>query len=209
MRKKEPFLTELAKNIENNFSNPSGDPEAQLELTITTVQNTMEKYFPLESVSQKQSESLEKPWISKELKKEMDDRDDMFTNYSKNPTPEKWSEYKKVRNKVDRKIKKAEKKFHQDQFPEDKKDYKKTWRVLNNVMKRKSNAKHVQPDNLNDENETHPTPQTKGMIANKFNKHFATVGTKISNKLPPSNKTFLSYLGRRKDKSFRLYKIRT
>ena len=76
-------------------------------------------------------------------------------------------------------------------------------------MKRKSNAKHVQPDHLNDENETHPTPQTKGMIANKFNKHFATVGTKISNKLPPSNKTFLSYLGRRKEKSFRLYKIRT
>jgi len=80
----------------------------------------------------------------------MDDRDSVYSCYTKNPTPEKWNEFKKIRNKVDRKIKKAEKKYHQDQFPEDKKDFRKTWKVLNNVMKRNSNKKHTTPDYIHD-----------------------------------------------------------
>ena len=59
--KKEPFVKELTKSVENNFKSNISDPEEQLEKAISTVQNVMETYFPLQNVSQKQSLGLEKP----------------------------------------------------------------------------------------------------------------------------------------------------
>ena len=53
-------------------------------------------------------------------------------------------------------------------------------------MKRNQNSKHVTPDHLGGENEKSETIRSKEKIANKFNKHFATVGTNLSTRLPPS-----------------------
>jgi len=59
--KKEPFVKDLSRSIEKNFTSQINDPEIRMEKTISTIQNVMETHFPMQNVSQKQSVGLEKP----------------------------------------------------------------------------------------------------------------------------------------------------
>ena len=72
--------------------------------------------------------------------------------------------------------------------------WKKTWEGINNILARKSNnSKPIRSIKDPDNNSISSNPNR---IANILNKHFASVGPKLANKLPSVQRNYLDFLNR-------------
>ena len=70
-----------------------------------------------------------------------------------------------------------------------KRDLKKTWSVLNDLLG--NNRKKPLPDSFTINNSTVSDPQ---LIADGFNEYFVNIGPNLASKIPPSNTNFNSFL---------------
>ena len=80
------------------------------------------------------------------------------------------------------------------------------WKVLNDVMKRKSKKSKL-PNFVSVKNTDGNLTKTncKKLIANSMNKHFSTIGMKLANKLKSTNAKFSDYLKNPNSKNFFIY----
>ena len=120
----------------------------------------------------------EKPWINSYLKTLLKQRQKLFL-LSKQSIVEP-SEYRFFRNFVNNKLKQFKVNFYKRAFDGVKSDIKKTWKILNKIIKpnkfvTKSVFKKIVVDNViyTDSSE----------IAEMFNKFFSTIGDKIQNSM--------------------------
>ena len=92
-------------------------------------------------------------------------------------------------------IKKAKDEYFQKQFGNCNGDTRKMWKVLNDVLKRKSKKSKL-PNFVSVQSVDGQVSKTncKKSIANSMNKHFSTIGKKLASKLKSTNAKFSDYL---------------
>ena len=141
--KKDEFLqhlgSQLAKiNLENN-------PESIMEDLILCTQTSMDSIFPPKKATSKRRKQEDKPWISREIKKDMRDRDNFMAKFIETQDPADYELYRQRRNKVTKAKYKARQNFFRSDLDDAHGNSTKTWDVINKVF-RKHKKRRVIPN---------------------------------------------------------------
>ena len=116
------------------------------------------------------------PWLNQSIRNLMRERD--LAKRAAEKSPEKWSLYKQLRNKVTKEIRVAVQSHYHGLINENKDNPKKMWQTINNVLDRSS--KSTMPASL----DIGGKKLTKeGDIVEALNHHFVSVGPKLASKL--------------------------
>ena len=94
--------------------------------------------------------------------------------------------------------------YFKDKFEQSTGNPKKTWKVINEVMKRKNRNKTCNEFIINDD-----LISDSSIIVDKFNEYFSTIGVELANKLPLPQVDFRNFLGARNENNFRFDNITT
>ena len=151
----------------------------------------VDRHAPLKKLNKKQSKLQSKPWITKDILKQIKDRNKLFIKMKKNPHDNVIQDrYKTLRNKITDNIRKSKKDYYNKFFDENVNNLKKTWKGIKDLLHQKKTSQISQINHEN-VNITNPTK-----IANTFNNFFVNVGPNCEKKIPKSYKNPLSYMGR-------------
>ena len=205
--KKDRFIQMLADEMSHLDFEES--PNSIVINIIKALQKILNILFPKKKLSRKRKKLLQNPWITKEILKKMKGRDKLYRKFVKNDkilNSVHHISYKKARNEVNRAIKVAKDKYFQKQFGNCNGDTRKMWKVLNDVLKRKSKKSKL-PNFVSVQNADGKLSKTncKKSIANSMNKHFSTVGKKLASKLKSTNAKFSDYLKNPNPKNIFIY----
>ena len=141
-------------------------------------------------VKNKRLRCSKSPWINSSLISKLRERDSLKKRFDKNPSDVIWSKYKKIRNEVNKLIKKTKRDYFLARINSAKSDPKKTWKLINELSSRKvheaTNVKNIKQDDTEITNSYE--------IANAFNTYFTMIGESLANELPHSDIDPISYL---------------
>ena len=144
------------------------------------------------------------PWLNPNIKQLMFKRDWLKKKATKTGMLEDWMAYKASRNLCNKEIRLAKKRFYQSRINEASGDQKATWKVLNDLLGKKSCATKIN-ELKSDCGVTITNPED---IADYMNKHFAAIGPNLAskNQVNEDNITPTEFLTKR-DSSFNLKKV--
>ena len=144
------------------------------------------------------------PWLNPNIKQLMFKRDWLKRKATKTGMLEDWSAYRTSRNLVNKEVRLAKKRFYQSRINEASGDQKATWKVLNDLLGKKSCVTKIN-ELKSDCGVTITNPED---IADYMNKHFAAIGPNLASKIQVNedNITPTEFLTE-KDSSFNLKKV--
>ena len=133
--KKDKFI----KCLENNLAdiNYNLNPNQVMDNILLSTKNAINEIFPLKRVSRKQANLIQNPWITKEITKEGRLRDKLQRKFINSAIPEDRENYNKQRNKVNRMIKAAKRKYMNSDCEKCKGNSSKMWKVINKATNNK------------------------------------------------------------------------
>ena len=99
--------------------------------------------------------------------------------------------YKTYRNKLNRILKVAERKYYSDLIDENKHNIKKTWQIIKNIVNKNIMRKYQSKFKLSDGSIT----CDKSIVSEKFNEFFTGIGPSLAKKIPKQTLSPLNYLG--------------
>ena len=130
---------------------------------------------PLRKMRKKKNEPR-KPWVTTELLEMMEMRNQLFEKHLQSPeNASLFEEFKRVRNKVNHKRRSEKKAYYASAFDGKSGDAKGTWRLINEVLKGKTNDNDgvkslmVNGSEITDKQE----------MADEFGKYFTNIGASI------------------------------
>eukprot|EP00795_Rhopilema_esculentum_P010458 gene10458-19168_t len=118
------------------------------------------------------------PWLSKELKQEMNIRDQLLRKARRSNTELDWSTYKRSRNRVNNLVKSNKARYNKELLRDNADSAEKFWSAIKKIYPTKETSTtttsmiEVNGQKMTDTNE----------IANAFSKHFATVANALKAK---------------------------
>ena len=119
------------------------------------------------------------PWITDQLFSKIRLKSQIFKLYKNNEISR--NDYNLFRNRLNKEIKREKKRYYTEFFLNARKDMKKSWKTIRNLMgdnNNKNKSTPYLPDSCND--------SEKINILNKFNDFFANVGHSLANIVPSS-----------------------
>ena len=162
-----------------------------------TIEFFLDEFAPYRKLSNKESELIEKPWITEEILKKCHDRDLLLKQISKEKDPTKSTElrnqFRTLRNEITNDKRRSKKNHYQSYFESNKKKTSEIWkgiRELVNTSKSKSSTFKLLGTTGNLISDTN-------IIANKFNNYFSTIGEQVSIRIPAGNGNFRDFLTKR------------
>ena len=148
---------------------------------ILIFKSLFEKNFPL-ITKQINLKNSDKPYITPHIKSLIKEKNRLQNLYAKWPITY-GNIFRQSRNKLNEIIRIAKNQYYKNELINSVGDPRRTWKVINNVMNRKS----VSCDKSN----------TLDIDAECFNNHFSTVGEKLNEKIIDNNIDPVSFLGTR------------
>ena len=144
------------------------------------------------------------PWITAQIKLLMHFRDYLKKKAMNSNEPNDWENFKRQKNAVNKEVRRAKKSYCRAEIEGKRGDFKGTWKVLNNLMNRKSNNTAI--------NEIKLTPSVTLTnpkdIADHFNKHFTKIGHKLASDIPkPVTKNYFKTFMTKSNSKFKLQKV--
>ena len=135
-----------------------------------------------------------KPYINQEIRLLIKEKDKLQKKYSKFPITY-GEQYKKLRNQVTNKIRKAKHTYFRNKLNLSSGDSKKTWKVINQITGL-NNGKNINKVNhfLNPSNPYEKITDDK-MICEMFNNYYINAGKNLSNSIIDNNIPATDYLG--------------
>ena len=143
------------------------------------------------------------PWLNPNIKQLMFKRDWLKRKATKTGMLEDWSAYRTSRNLVNKEIRLAKKRFYQSRINEASGDQKATWKVLNDLLGKKSCVTKIN-ELKSDCGVTITNPED---IADYMNKHFAAIGPNLASKIQVEDNITPTEFLTEKDSSFNLKKV--
>ena len=153
----------------------------------------VDRHAPLKKQNKKQIKLQSKPWITKDILKQIKDRNKLFIKLKNQPHNNLVQErYKRLRNKITDNIRKSKKDYYKKNFDDNISNLKNTWKGIKDILNQKK-ASQISQINHNNVDITNPSE-----IANTFNNFFVNVGPNCEKKilLPKSYKKPISYMGK-------------
>ena len=120
-----------------------------------------------------------KPWINHDIKNQLKKRQAMFALYKSNRISK--ISYTRIRNQVTSLIRTAKREYYRNKFQDSKNDVRKTWNIINSILKPHSDKKNLGITSIVSNNEIYVE---KNQIASIFNEYFSSIGSKISDSIP-------------------------
>ena len=135
------------------------------------------KHAPMKTISKRKAKQFSKPWITEGLRKSIRVKNKLSVSGDR----VQYKMYRKKNLYVNSHKQTA--------------NMKKTWEEINSILARKSNnSKPISSiKNFDDSSLISSNPNR---IANILNKHFASVGPKLANKLPSVQRNYFDFLSR-------------
>ena len=121
------------------------------------------------------------PWLTPEVKREMNTRDKLLRKARHTNREIDWSSYKRQRNRVTNLVKKYKNRYYQDLLKDNEKSADKLWGTIKKLYPTKSAESGV--GSVFDVNGSKSAD--KSVIANGFCKYFSEVANALKSKLFP------------------------
>ena len=208
----EKFITQYRlhnEHCQNKFNNLLNNSDIRLVLKnqigesafpqfINTFQDHYDKAFPIKT-KKKTLKNIQKPWVTGDLLKKIRIRDKLSTLAKKKKIDRKA--YTDYRNLLTTELRKKKAKYFEDQFETNANNTKKTWEVINGVIKQKKPKTNVL---ISDD---HGNYIEEPNIPSEFIDHITSITDTLASNIPPSIHNAEHYLKNRVNQSFRAYQI--
>ena len=181
------------KLSESDWSNVLNDfnPETAFKSFHDSIDEKFKLSFPIIEKKQNLRKHPKSPWMNKELLKLRAYKDKLFKKKMKSKLEQDISKYKDANTKYRREIRVAKKRYFESKFSEFSNDIKKTWGLINSLVK-KQKVRNDVPNIFFDANKSY---SGLNEITNGFNDFFVNVGPNLASKIPQSENSFEDYLG--------------
>lgn len=141
-----------------------------------------------------------KPWITRGLQLACRKKRRLYCEMINNRSQSNVEKYKRYKNKLTTILRHAQKLYYNQLLEQHSSNIKKTWNVLNTIIKRNQSVGTVH-DTFTDDNNAAITDKDK--IPEHFNTFFANVGAKLAAQIDTDqHATIEDYLGERNPRSF-------
>ena len=166
---------------EVNWTDITSKPSAQESFTSLHLiySRTFNSCFPVKKANSRYKSR--KPWLSQGLKNSIRNKNKLYIKSIKNPTTENIGTYKLYRNKVNSLLRKCERDHYASLITENKRNLRKTWSIIKELLNKSITS--TLPSEFRVDGRT---VTDRISLANEFNRHYATVATKIHDHLPSS-----------------------
>jgi hypothetical protein len=132
---------------------------------------------------------ITKPWITANIKSEMKRRDNYYSLYLQGKMQK--ATYAQTRNRITGLIRSSKRTYYENKFSEYKKDLKRTWKVINNILRPHTNKNNQSIKKLIIANNEYLEDQDK---ANILNNYFVKIGKNIADSINTNEDDHLVYL---------------
>ena len=156
------------------------NPQEACTLFYNKFSKTYNDCFPIKSI--KSGYKNRKPWLSDALKKSIKKKNKLFRRKNKTKNLEHEAHYKKYRNCLNKTLHNAEREYLEKILKENQSNLKNTWRILKNVINKKSSKSSCSKILINNQ----ITTDTK-KISDAFNSFFINIGPSLAEKIEPMN----------------------
>jgi hypothetical protein len=177
---------ECLQNIDFSSVLNDNEVESACEKFLSDFSSLYKKCFPIKNIKKKYY--CQKPWLTEGLKQSIRYKNILYKKYIKNPTILE-KDYKMYRNKLNQLLRYAERCHYQELIINNKNNLKKTWSAIKEIINKKVNSPKVDFFVHNNRN-----IYDKNKIASLFNNFFINIGKSLSDNIPSSNRSAMSYL---------------
>ena len=164
--------------------------ESAFEQFYKIFQDSYDKSFPIKTKTIT-IKNIQKPWVTETLISKIKRRDNL--NKLANKKKIVRTVYTEFRNNLTTELRQAKTNYYENQFEMNENNTKKTWEVINSVIKSKKEYPKVK---LTDEEDNYIV-ETE--IPNKFINYFTNIASKLSSEIQPTQHNASSYLPNRID----------
>ena len=146
----------------------------------------LNKHAPIQN---KRTRSFNVPWLTKEIKELIHNRDKLKRKAIVTNQDEDWQNYKSFRNKVNIAMRQAKTNYYRDKITLQKDNPKDAWKTINNLLGRTCNNTVVNELKLNDRKINSPEE-----LAEAFNNYFINIGPSLAHEMALSSVSFESFV---------------
>ena len=183
------FITELHKALKsiNQNETSANDLLNQFHNIFLAV---LERFAPLKKTTRKQTKMILKPWLTPGILKSIKTRDNFYKKYVKTKDIFFHDRYSFYRNKIRKLIYLSKTRHYQNYFSQYQNNAKKMWTGIRDLM----NKSHTPGSHFVIKKEGLQIISQQSKVTNELCKYFSTVATKLSEKIPATNKCHKDYL---------------
>ena len=173
---------------------------------LSKINTLLDKYVPLQKLSQKEYKQRFKPWINDTILNKISTKNKILKRYVNCKDADRKSllldQFKNLKNEITNMTRIGKKDFYEKYFTENKNNLKKIWKGIKDIINIK--AKNFdQPTCILDGDKAETDPKN---IANTFNKYFTSIADNILKKRKyEGKKSFKDYLPEPLPNSMALY----
>lgn len=195
------FRTEFASiNWDNEID--QDDPNLAFQRFYSRIIELIDKNVPRKKLTKRQRKRENKPWITKGIKKSLNERDKMFRKFLKEKNHvlrnDLFLKYRRYRNRLVSIMRGSKKQFFVGFFNENIQNCKKIWEGVNQLTNLRKKSKNVNISiNIAERIVSEPTA-----VANEFNTYFCGIAEKVRSKIPVTTASYRDYLKKRYPRSF-------
>ena len=150
----------------------------------------MNKHAPFVVLTKNQLKWYRKPWIGKRLQKLIKEKDKTYTKYLRDRAKFWYNRYRSICDIVKKNIAESKKKYFSWYFKTNMNNSKKVWKGINEIIHNKFSK--IAEDIFLDDNGEIITDQK--IVANRFNRFYATIADKLVTKLGKPSTKYQDYL---------------
>ena len=162
-------------------------PDEMLESWQNMFLNVANRHAPIRS---RRVRNKKAAWLTPELKKSISNRDKLKRQAIITKDPVIWDKFKKERNLINNRIKKAKADYYKLKFQNNGSNPREIWKTINCITHRKkTNNSSITELKNGDESLTEPSD-----ICEMLNSHFSSIGSKLASALPHGNNSFEYYI---------------
>ena len=172
-----------------NELNGYNDPTRAYDSFLKEYMAMYNSCFPLKKINARKC-TISKPWLSRGLLKSINKKNRLYKRYLGNPTPQKEERYKKYKNKLTHSLRIAKRLYYEEKLESTKSNIKRTWKILNEILNRKTKPVKLPSVFKYDNRETSNADE----IANGFCEYFTNIGPNLAKNIPTSSNSHRSFL---------------
>ena len=174
------FKLYLVSRLDN--LNIHTNPEAACEQITEAYKEGITQFSKVIKCSRKNT--FIKPWMTPALLCSVNHKNSLFSKKIKHPSSLNIAEYNKYRNCLSKAISNAKKLYYKEEFEKHNKNPKKTWEILNDLLKQRNKCDTL-PSGL--QNNANFKADEALSMAEKFNEFFTEIGETLKQNIAQNN----------------------
>ena len=168
--------------------NKYGTTDEMCSFLMTNLNKLFNSCFPIVTISRKRQK--DKPWITSETRKAIQNKNRLYRKYIKNPSIYE-NIYNETKRAVEKEIIDSEAKYYKDILNKKINSVKTIWQEFGPILG-KNKSKRYAISKLKYDGNFVTDPKN---IADAFNKNFCEIGPTLASKIPDGNLNYKSYMG--------------